>query len=115
MPVFDDRRPAQSNYSIFSAFHMQGKQVVRVRAGELASKPGRPECEEAIAIEFSDGSFMGIEAATNISQILQDCEPIRPEDLHISFWVNYVPPMLPFTPPDGQSHQSERGVQGYSP
>jgi hypothetical protein len=38
---------------------------------------------------------MSIEGAKNIAQIIRDA-PIDPEALHITFYVNYVPPMLPY-------------------
>jgi hypothetical protein len=104
VPVFDTERPPQSNYGIFPAFQMQGKQVVGVRAGELAAKPGRSKSEEAIVVEFSDGSLMSIEAATNnLSDILRRGEPIKPEDVNIRFYINYVPPMLPFAAKDEEA------------
>lgn len=95
LPVFDDSRPTQPNYGIFSAMNMVGKQVERVRTGELVPAPERPEME-AMVVDFSDGSMMSIEAATNISQIIRGDAPIDPQELHVTFYVNYVPPMLPF-------------------
>jgi hypothetical protein len=52
---------------------------------------------EAIVLEFGDGSMMSIEAATNISQIVRDGSSTDQRDLHVTFYVNYVPPMLPFS------------------
>jgi hypothetical protein len=40
--------------------------------------------------------MMSIEPATNISQIIDYDAPIDPQALHVTFYVNYVPPMLPF-------------------
>jgi hypothetical protein len=102
LPVFDERRPVQADYGIAKAFQMAGKQVVRVQAGQLMSVPGRHE-GEALVLEFSDGSLMGIDVGTNISQILRDDAPTKPEDLHIRFYVTYVPPMLPFTASDDEA------------
>jgi hypothetical protein len=99
LPVFDERRPVQPNYGIVGAFQMAGKQVVRVQAGQLTSVPGRHE-SEALVLEFSDGSLMGIGVGTNITQILRDDAPTKAEDLHVTFYVTYVPPMLPFTAAD---------------
>ena len=75
---------------------MLGKHVVSVRTGEVIATPDGPEQMEAIMLEFGDGSMMSIEAATNISQIGRDGGPTDPRDLHVTFYVNYVPPMLPF-------------------
>jgi hypothetical protein len=96
LPTFDMKRPTQSSYSIFKALQMEGKTVQRVRTGEVISEPGCPETE-ALVIEFSDGSLMSIDAACNLSQIIHR-DKIEPEDLHITLWVTYVPPMLPHKP-----------------
>jgi hypothetical protein len=89
VPEFDTQRPPLPNYGIFPAFQMQGKQVVRVRAGELVAKPERSKSEEALVLEFSDGSLMSIEAATNnLSDILGSGEPINLEDVNIRFYIN---------------------------
>jgi hypothetical protein len=96
LPAFDESRPTQPNYGIFPALNMVGKQVERVKTGELVSVPDRPEME-ALVLEFSDGSMVSIEAATNISQIIRDDGPVNPQELHVTFYVNYVPPMLPFS------------------
>ena len=101
LPDFDKQRPPQPNYGVFPAFQMQGKQVVGVHAGELVAKPGRSKSEEALLLEFADGSLVSIEAATNnLSDILGSGEPINPEDVNIRLYVNYVPPMLPFAAED---------------
>jgi hypothetical protein len=97
LPVFNPNRPPQPNYAIFPAFEMTGKQVTRVHAGELVAKPGRSESEEALILEFSDGSLMSIEAgANNLTDLLRHGEPVEQEQVHIRFYVTYVPPMLPF-------------------
>jgi hypothetical protein len=95
LPVFDKSRPTQPNYGIFRALKMEGKQVERVRTGELVSVPGRAETE-AFVLDFSDGSLMSIEAATNISQIIGEGAEVKPEELHVTFYITYVPPMLPY-------------------
>ena len=95
LPVFDDSRPTQRNYGIFPAINMVGRRVESVRTGELLPAPERPGME-AIVVEFSDGSIMSIETATNISQISENYVPIGPQELHVTFYVNFVPPMLPF-------------------
>lgn len=75
---------------------MEGKQVTKVRTGEVVSYPGSPQTE-AILLEFSDGSQMSIEAATNISQIIREDAPIDQNSLHIRFILTYVPEMLPYS------------------
>jgi hypothetical protein len=96
LPVFDETRPTQPNYGIFAARNMVGKNVTHVRTGELVSEPETSEME-AIVVEFSDGSMMSIEPITNISQVIRDNAPIDPQALYVTFYVNYVPPLLPFT------------------
>lgn len=95
LPIFDETRPTQPNYGIFSALKMVGKQVKQVRTGELVSADWRAETE-AMVLEFTDGSMMSIDAATNISQIIEETAPIIPNRLHVTFSVNYVPPIRPF-------------------
>jgi len=94
LPVFDESRPTRSNYGIFPAIEMQGKQVVQVRTGEPVSKPGMAE-GEALLLEFSDGSLMSIEASAHIAWASR-AAPIGPEALRARFYVTYVPPMLPY-------------------
>jgi hypothetical protein len=96
LPIFDENRPIQPNYAIAKAFEMEGKQVVRVRGGETMSQPGRPEME-ALILEFSDGSMMTLEFASNISQVVEDV-PVAPEAVHLRFHITSVPPMLPYRP-----------------
>jgi hypothetical protein len=95
LPVFDESRPTEPNYGIFRALKMQGKQVERVRTGELVSMPERA-ATEAVVLEFSDGSLMSIEAVTNIWQIITEGALIEPSALHVTFSVTYVPQMLPY-------------------
>ena len=95
LPALDPARPTQPNYGIYSAVNLEGKEVVKVHTGEVMSEPEHPETE-AILLEFKDGSMMSIEAATNISQLGLENGHIEPHDLHITFYVTYVPPMLPF-------------------
>ena len=97
LPVFDETRPTQPNYAISAAQNLLGKHVVSVRTGEVIATPDGPEQMEAIVLEFGDGSMMSIEAATNISQIVRDGSSTDQRDLHVTFYVNYVPPMLPFS------------------
>jgi hypothetical protein len=73
---------------------MQGKQVVRVRTGEPVRRPGSAE-GEALVVEFSDGSRMGIEAGAHIAQTSEGEAPGQ-EALRATCYVTYVPPMLPY-------------------
>jgi len=94
LPTFDEKRPIQPNYAIARAFQMEGKQIVKVRGGEVVSAPGRPETE-ALVLDFADGSQMSLEFASNIAQLLEDTS-IEPNAVHLRFHVTYVPPMLPY-------------------
>ncbi|MEP6715859.1 MAG: hypothetical protein ABJC09_09795 [Terriglobia bacterium] len=103
LPVFDLHRPPQPTYGIFPAFEMVGKQVTRVHAGELVAEPGQSESAEALILEFSDGGMVSIEAAANnLADLLRHGEPVRQEQVHVRFYVNYVPPMLPFASTDDE-------------
>jgi hypothetical protein len=97
LPEFDPQRPPQPNYGIFPAFQMEGKRIEAVRAGEIVATPGRSKSEEALVLQFDDGSLVAIETATNnLSELVRSGGQINPEDVNIRFYVTYVPPMLPF-------------------
>ena len=49
---------------------------------------------EALILEFSDGSMMTLEFASNISQVVEDV-PVAPEAVHLRFHITSVPSMLP--------------------
>jgi hypothetical protein len=52
---------------------------------------------EALILEFSDGSMMTLEFASNITQVVEDV-PVAPEAVHLRFHITQVPPMLPYRP-----------------
>jgi len=114
LPEFDPERPPQPNYGIFPAFQMAGKRVQRVRAGELVARPGRSRSEEALVIEFDDGSIVAIEAATNnLSELASRGGEINPEDANIRFFVTYVPPLTAFAG-TGRAASEKIEVEGQS-
>ena len=94
IPTLDPSRPTQPNYSVFKALRIEGKKVEKVRTGERVTEAGVPETE-ALVTEFSDGSLMSIEATCNIAQLILEDATVKPNDLHITLSVTYVPPMLP--------------------
>ena len=55
---------------------------------------------EALVLEFSDGSMMTLELASNIKRVLEDV-PVELEAVHLWFHVTDVPPMLPYQPSSG--------------
>lgn len=95
LPRFDSSRPLQPHYAVAKALRVAGKQVVRVQAGYRSPEAGQHD-SEAVIFEFSDGSLLSIDAVTNIGQLLQEEIRIEPEALHVTFDVNYVPPLTPF-------------------
>lgn len=103
LPEFDSQRPPQPNYGIFPAFEMTGKRIQKVRAGELVAKPGRSKSEEALVLEFDDGSLIAIEAATNSLELESRERKIDPEDVNIRLFVTYVPPIIPFATSENSS------------
>jgi hypothetical protein len=109
LPIFDENRPIQPNYAIAQAFQMEGKQVIKVRGGETVSRPGWPEME-ALILEFSDGSMMTLEFASNLTQVIEDV-PVTPEAVHLRFHVTYVPPMLPYRPGSASSDANDEVVE----
>jgi hypothetical protein len=109
LPEFDPQRPPQPNYGIFPAFQMEGKRIRAVRAGEIVAAPGRSKSEEALVLQFDDGSMAAINAATNnLSDLVRSGGQINPEDVNIRFYLTYVPPMLPFS---GVESESECAVK----
>jgi hypothetical protein len=95
LPPIDPKRPAKPNYGIFNAFQFEGKTIVGVRAGYRIQEPGTAKTE-ALILEFSDGSKAGIEAATDVAQVLTETAQISAEDLSVTFTVTSVPAVLPF-------------------
>jgi hypothetical protein len=72
-----------------------GKTVARVEYGERKQIEDVHQ-SEAIIIHFTDGSALGIDAHTNIGDLVLDHEDgsddIRPEDLDVGFDLSWLPP-----------------------
>jgi hypothetical protein len=88
LPIID--RPPSPHFSIVQAGRMKGKTVEKVEVGfreEIEGVHG----SEAIIIYFTDGSIMSIDTGSNVGNIANDENRLRPEDFQVDFMVNWVP------------------------
>jgi hypothetical protein len=83
-------RPAEAHYSIVLAAKMVGKTVERIEYGFREDLDG-VHASEALIIYFTDGSIMGLQAGSNVRNLITDENGLRPEDFHVDFVVNWVP------------------------
>jgi hypothetical protein len=85
-------RSPKPNYSIVQASRMKGKTIEKV---ELGTRDDIKEVHgsEAIVIYFTDGSIMGLDTGSNAWNVATSEKPFRPEDLHVDFRVQWVPPL----------------------
>lgn len=84
-------RPAESHYAISYLPVIVGKTIERVEFGFRRDAEGAHQ-SEAIILYFTDGSIMGMETGSNIGNIVSEHEGLKPEYLHIDFFLQYVPP-----------------------
>ena len=48
---------------------------------------------EVLILEFDDGSILGIDPVSNVSQLAGEGNSITPDALHIALCVTFVPPL----------------------
>ena len=77
------------NYSTNQASRMVGKTVKKVEVGSRQEIEGVHQ-SEVIIIHFTDGSLLAIDTGSNAENL--DCKKHRPEDFHVDFRVQWVPP-----------------------
>ena len=82
-------QPHEPHYSINGATQMVGKTVEKV---EIGSRQETEEVHrsEVIIVHFTDGSIMSIDTGSNAGNF--SCEKHRPEDFHVDFIIQWVPP-----------------------
>jgi hypothetical protein len=83
-------RPSEPNYSIVKVSQMKGKTIEKIDFGFRKEIEGVHE-SEAMIIYFTDGSIMGLVAGSNVGNLANDENGLRPEDFHVDFIVNWVP------------------------
>jgi hypothetical protein len=88
LPQID--RPPEAHYSIVQASRMKGKTIEKVEFGFRKTKEGVHE-SEAMLIYFTDGSIMSLEAGSNVGNLVNDENGLRPVDFHVDFVVHWVP------------------------
>jgi len=82
--------PPKANFSIVQARRMTGKTVERIEIGfreDIKNLHG----SEAMIIYFTDGSIMGLDTDSNVGNISNDENGLRPEEFHVDFNVSWVP------------------------
>jgi hypothetical protein len=84
-------RPPEPNYSITQLPAIKGKTVERVEYGFREPIEGVHQ-SEAIILYFTDGSTLGIDTGSNAVNVAEDYEGLRPEDFHVDFMLQWVPP-----------------------
>jgi len=69
---------------------MVGKTIERVEVGSREPIE-HAHGSEAIIIYFTDGSIVGLSTGSNIGNLTNDENGLRPEDFSIDFHVDWVP------------------------
>lgn len=93
-PKFDDHLTIEPNYSICTFSKITGKTIERVEYGWRRRNKDLHDSEMAI-LYFTDGSHIAICAASNIGNLTSTHEGLEPQDLRVSFFLNYVPELGP--------------------
>jgi hypothetical protein len=69
---------------------MEGKTVERVKCG-VREKYENVHESQVLIIYFTDGSIIGIDTGSNIANLVDDDNNLRPEDLLIDLDIHWVP------------------------
>jgi hypothetical protein len=83
-------RPPSAHFSIVQARQMAGKTVEKIEIGfreDIKNVHG----SEAMIIYFTDGSIMGLDTGSNVGNIVNDENGMRPDEFHVDFNVSWVP------------------------
>jgi hypothetical protein len=81
-----------SNYLIHRASQMAGRTIEKVEYGQREDYPNVHR-SELIHIHFTDGAIVSLSTGSNARNLsMQSNDTIRPEDLHVDFVVEWVPP-----------------------
>jgi hypothetical protein len=93
-PKFDDHLEIEPNYSICTFSKIKGKTIERVEYGWRRRNKDLHDSEMAI-LYFTDGSHIAICAASNIGNLTSSHAGLKPQNLRVSFFLNYVPELSP--------------------
>jgi hypothetical protein len=80
----------KANFSILQALRMKGKTVDRVEVG-LREEIKNVHASEAVIIYFTDGSIMSLDTGSNVGNVANDKNGLRPEEFNVDFMVHWVP------------------------
>lgn len=80
----------QFGTSIIDSFRMKGKTVERVECG-VREKYENVHESQVLIIYFTDGSIIGIDTSSNIVNLVDDDNNLRPQDLLIDLDIHWVP------------------------
>lgn len=94
LPKLDETRLPQITDSICDAGEITGKRVSCVRGGYGRQMAGQADTQVLI-LEFDDGSLLGIVPVSNVGELAREGSSITADALNITFFVNFVPPVLP--------------------
>lgn len=92
VPTFDPEMKIEPNYSICGISKIEGKKISRVEYGWRKSDP-RVHDSELIILHFDDGSSIAIRTGSNFMNLSNDDNGLKPNDLHVSFLLDFVPPL----------------------
>lgn len=84
-------RPPEPHYSIAQLPAIQGKTVAQVEFGFREPIDGLHQ-SEAMILHFTDGSSLGIDTGSNAGNLAMEREGLQPEDVHVDFMLQWVPP-----------------------
>ena len=92
LPAFDPDWQVEKYYSVCGISKVEGKTVERVEFGWRKRYPGVHN-SEMIILHFDDKSSIAIRTGTNIWNLSNESNGLRPDDLDVSFLLDYVPPL----------------------
>ena len=93
-PAFDPDWKIEATYSICDISKVEGKKISRVEFGWRKHNPNVHN-SELIILYFDDGSSMAIHMGSNIGNMSNERNGLKPDDLNVSFVLNYVPNLEP--------------------
>jgi hypothetical protein len=92
-PEFDTELKIEPNYPILEINKVVGRTITRVEVGFRRQRLGAHN-SELIILHFDDDSSIAIHTGSNIMNLEHTNPGLRPEELNVSFLLNYVPPLI---------------------
>ncbi|WP_169981123.1 hypothetical protein [Tautonia rosea] len=81
--------PSRPNYSICRITQAVGKTIEKVEFG-YGERSEDTHLSEVIHLHFTDGSILGIQTGSNVWNVCQDHDGMKPEEFHIDFELRWV-------------------------